>query len=174
VYSYPNASTGTAGPDVQNCPGHNAVLGGTALTGATYSWSPTTNLSNPLIANPTTTTTVTRTYTVTITDYCGNVSTDAVTVTWNSICVRRMGNPDSGEDSGISLYPNPAQGSFTINTNDANEKTIIVYDVTGKQIFQKETTEEQLQIDLGDAPKGLYLVKIISGGSVAVERVMNE
>lgn len=174
VYAYPNATTGSAGPDANVCPGHPATLGGTAVPGATYSWTPSTGLSSTTAANPVCSTTGNTTYTVTITDYCGNVSTDAVFVHYDAFCPRRMANPDMVEANVVELYPNPAHGSFTISTNDANAKTIIVYDVTGKIILQKETAAEQQQIDLGDAPAGIYLVKIISGGNVTMQRFMNE
>jgi gliding motility-associated-like protein len=52
-----------------------------ASGGVNYSWSPTTNLSNSSVNNPTACVTTTTTYTVTVQDANGCVNTDAVTIT---------------------------------------------------------------------------------------------
>ncbi len=44
-----------AGKDTSVCSGNTATIGSTALVNHTYTWSPTTGLSNPSIANPTVT-----------------------------------------------------------------------------------------------------------------------
>ena len=41
-----------AGPDIHLCSGDSAILGIPGLTNMTYSWQPTTSLSDPTIANP--------------------------------------------------------------------------------------------------------------------------
>lgn len=45
--------TANAGPDVQLCPAIPGQLGATAVSGYTYSWSPTLGLSSATVANPT-------------------------------------------------------------------------------------------------------------------------
>ncbi len=72
-----------AGPDasiscVQNTSG--AQLGSTAVIGNTYTWSPTTGLSNPTIANPIANPTANTTYTLTVTNAGGCSSSDPVTI----------------------------------------------------------------------------------------------
>ncbi|WP_201982051.1 T9SS type B sorting domain-containing protein [Hymenobacter rubidus] len=86
------AAVADAGPDVAVCDLKRLTLGTPARAGYTYSWSPTTGLSNPTAAQPvltasnTTGAPITRTYTVTATDgqtvnQC--FTTDAVVVTIN-------------------------------------------------------------------------------------------
>lgn len=67
-----------AGPDVDICPGDDAQL--MASGGVTYSWSPTTGLSDPNIANPIASPNVTTEYCVTVVDANGCEDTDCVTV----------------------------------------------------------------------------------------------
>ncbi|WP_170254780.1 DUF11 domain-containing protein, partial [Phaeodactylibacter luteus] len=70
-------------PDQDICLGDEVQIGSPALPGVTYSWSPTTGLSNPNIAQPLASPTGTTAYTVTAT-FPGNCNldpTDAVTVT---------------------------------------------------------------------------------------------
>ena len=68
-------------PDTTICEGIT-VTSINALTpsGTSYSWSPTTGVSNPNISNPTFTPTTTTTYTVSISDVCGDVTTEDVTI----------------------------------------------------------------------------------------------
>lgn len=67
-----------AGADVEICAGGSAQL--QASGGVSYSWSPTTGLSNPSIANPIASPTETTVYTVTMTGLGECISSDQVTV----------------------------------------------------------------------------------------------
>ena len=71
--------TADAGVDTSICAGDSVQL--IATGGVSYSWAPTTGLSNPNIANPMASPGSTTTYTVTVTDNNGCVDTDDVTVT---------------------------------------------------------------------------------------------
>ncbi|GAB3577922.1 T9SS type B sorting domain-containing protein [Hymenobacter daeguensis] len=88
------------GPAISFCSGTtSAPLGGTAtpVAGTTYSWSPTTGLSNPNILNPTVTGTnttgapITTTYTLTATTATGCTATGTVAVTINPAAVANAG-----------------------------------------------------------------------------------
>jgi len=69
--------------DTNICLGGSVPLDATVPSGVAYSWSPTTGVSNPNISNPTFTPTATTTYTVSISDVCGDVTTEDVTITIN-------------------------------------------------------------------------------------------
>jgi len=69
----------TAGPTSTICQGESVQL--TATGGVTYSWSPTTGLSNPNISNPIASPTSTTTYTVTTTDAQGCTASASVSIT---------------------------------------------------------------------------------------------
>uniref|UniRef100_UPI002604A3A6 lectin-like domain-containing protein n=1 Tax=Winogradskyella sp. TaxID=1883156 RepID=UPI002604A3A6 len=62
------------------CLGDTYDVDATVPSGDTYSWSPTTGVSNPNIANPTLSPMVTTTYTVTISDNCGETTTEDITI----------------------------------------------------------------------------------------------
>jgi hypothetical protein len=81
----PGPLTADAGSDVSVALGQSIVLAGEADGGSggyTYSWSPTTDLSNPNTAQPTFTATAigVQTYTLTVRDSSGAVATDTVRV----------------------------------------------------------------------------------------------
>lgn len=87
-----------AGPDVTICSGTAASIGLPSTAGYTYSWSPSTGLTDPAISNPGITTTnngtspIVTSYTVTTTsNSC--TSTDVVQVTVNPLPVLTITNP---------------------------------------------------------------------------------
>ncbi|MBL7703207.1 MAG: PKD domain-containing protein [Ferruginibacter sp.] len=70
-----------AGPDRISCERAPIQLGVNPSPGFVYSWSPTTNLSNPNISNPIATPSVTTTYVLTVRNFGGGcLTTDTVTV----------------------------------------------------------------------------------------------
>ncbi len=76
-----------AGPNqVIICAGSSATIGTPAIPGKQYSWSPTTDLSNPNIATPVSSTTVATKYYLTVTDLAtGCTAEDSVIVTVNPV-----------------------------------------------------------------------------------------
>lgn len=69
-----------AGPDTATCAGIPVQIGSPAVSGWSYSWSPTTGLNDPNISNPIATVTGEITYYVTATDQVGCAGIDSVTV----------------------------------------------------------------------------------------------
>jgi gliding motility-associated-like protein len=90
VNPLPTANAGTA---VAFCAGGTGQLGAPPVAGYTYSWSPTTGLSNATAAAPTVTLTnttgapITQTYTLTVTNAGGCTSTTTVAVAVNPLPV---------------------------------------------------------------------------------------
>lgn len=65
------------------CQNQVIAVDATIPSGVSYSWSPTIGVSDPNIANPLLNPTTTTTYTVSITDICGIVVTEDITITVN-------------------------------------------------------------------------------------------
>ncbi|MBX2960209.1 MAG: gliding motility-associated C-terminal domain-containing protein [Flavobacteriales bacterium] len=74
VFTIPNLT------DTNICIGDSIQLNVNGPSNATYTWSPSTNLSNPNIANPYTNTTNTITYTITVQDINNCIDTTSITV----------------------------------------------------------------------------------------------
>lgn len=72
--------TSDAGSDVSICTGASTTLNANATGAVSYSWSPTTALSDPTIANPIANPTTTTSYVVAITNTTGCVDLDTVVV----------------------------------------------------------------------------------------------
>jgi len=118
-----------AGNDTTFCGSGSATLGGNpTMTGGTppisYTWTPSTGLSNPSAANPVATVSSTTTYIVSTTDFNGRGGKDTVTITvltasnvtldpfpplceYDSIQTLDQGNPAGGVYSGNGIVASP-------------------------------------------------------------------
>jgi hypothetical protein len=68
-------------------------------------------------------------------------------------------------DRGISVFPNPSNGIFTIDVN-AEIDAIEIYNVLGEQVLTKTVNANQLQVDLSTQPAGVYFIQCISGNKI--------
>ena len=129
----PGQSVSAAVPSVQIGGNPTASHG---IAPYTYSWSPTTNLDDATLANPTASPTSTTVYTVTVTDAVGTVATSSETVTYvlpnaNLISVdfvEGSGTPCSGDTIASGALMNNAAGiSFAGQTGSWNRLNIGSY-----------------------------------------------
>ncbi|MBX7181518.1 MAG: PKD domain-containing protein, partial [Bacteroidia bacterium] len=128
-----------AGQNQTACPGNSVNLSASGAT--SYSWSPSTGLSNSTIANPVATPSVTTTYVVTGTDGSGCTGTDTVVVTIGTITVSAgldqtvcNGSCVTLNASGATTYSwSPAAGLTGANTATPNACPVVTttYVVTG-------------------------------------------
>ena len=78
----------------------------------------------------------------------------------------------------LQLYPNPASDYLKIVINEESlEKNteIAFYDITGKQVWRKHPvsgTEMVLNLKAGQFMSGIYIVKMLSGSDMLVEKVI--
>jgi len=108
-----SAVVAEAGPTKLIGPGGSATLDGSASGGVppyTYSWSPTTGLSNPNIAQPTASPSVTMTYTLTVSDDLGQTDTDTVTVTLTTAATAEAGPNKTIATGGSAMLEGSASG----------------------------------------------------------------
>lgn len=125
VNSAPVADAGSA---ASICNGSSITLG--ASGGSTYTWGPTSGLSNPNIYNPSANPTTTTTYTVTVTNGNGCTDTDNVIVT---ILAAPLAN--AGADAAVCLGDNAiliatGGGSYEWNTGDTTATIVYTPSVT--------------------------------------------
>ncbi len=67
-------------------------------------------------------------------------------------------------DANISLYPNPAHGTATVEIKDAKVGSVVVLNSLGQRISAqaKGQGQEKLQLDVSSLKAGLYFVQIVS------------
>lgn len=169
-----------AGPDQQfNCSccagGCNPPTIGTASTGYTYSWSPTTGLGCSTCAQTTANPGTVITYTLTVSGAGCITNTDAVTVTKNSTtgcccCSGRLQSPESGS---FGIFPNPSNGIITIDFSDSDViSKVEIVDVLGRTVYSVAgLSGPELTVDLSNEAKGVYTVSAWINGQVQMTKV---
>lgn len=136
-----------AGSNQTICAGQGTVIGATipvsgGLGPYGYAWTPTTNLSNPAIANPIASPTTTTTYTLTVTDSRGCVSASSMQVIVTAPPVPTLGaNQVVCPGSPITLSAGPGytqyfwstgtSGVSSINVSTPGTYAVTVIDVGG-------------------------------------------
>lgn len=76
--------------------------------------------------------------------------------------------------SGIQVYPNPNNGSFTIkiSSNTTEPARIIIADVLGQKVNEITATTNQSENIQLNAPPGIYFVNVVTAGERRSERVI--
>lgn len=138
INNLPIANPGIGGA---NCSGVGFQLNGSG--GNTYSWFPTTGLSNPNIANPIATPTATTNYTLTVNNGCNSAPSAPITVTVFQqpppATITSSGNTTFCQGNFVVLNSSPAasylwsNGSTTqsITVNQSGSYSVIVTDANG-------------------------------------------
>ena len=76
-----------------------------------------------------------------------------------------------GDD--VIVYPNPTKGSLTITSKEKlTIQAIELFDFSGKKIMAKDYSSESVNINIGDLPKGIYLIKVKTNNSVFTKKVI--
>jgi endonuclease I len=87
-------------------------------------------------------------------------TTDSCTNLGSKISTKAVKEEIVAEPDGISLYPNPSNGEFTLYYSNSNKTyTIEIFSMLGQTVFLKENIK-QSSVSITNLPKGIYLVKI--------------
>ena len=70
----------------------------------------------------------------------------------------------------FSIYPNPSNGVFNINTNEA--VSVSVTDMTGKVVFSPQIKNTGDILDLSMLQQGIYIAKVKKSGKIYIEKLV--
>jgi hypothetical protein len=78
------------------------------------------------------------------------------------------------DDVALTLYPNPTNGVFTVESELLKNATVVVTDLLGNQIQSIRLNEKETkkQVDLSDYASGVYLVRVTINNQVITRRVI--
>jgi hypothetical protein len=79
-------------------------------------------------------------------------------------------------DDDFIIYPNPANGIFTLEFNSENnlEKSISVIDAVGSEVLRmNDLIGPKTIIDLSSHPKGIYFIKVTGKQGVTIRKVVS-
>jgi endonuclease I len=87
-------------------------------------------------------------------------TTDSCTNLGSRLNTKEVKEEIVSDSNGISLYPNPSNGNFTVYYNNSNKAySIEIFSLLGQPIFEKENIN-QSSVAINNLPKGIYLIKI--------------
>ena len=66
----------------------------------------------------------------------------------------------AGYEQAISLYPNPNNGQFTVNSEQGTVNRVQIYDVYGKLLKTVEVNGNMAELDVRELTAGMYFVRI--------------
>lgn len=136
---------------------------------ATYVWVDCNNGNTP-IPNETGqsfTATANGSYAVEVTTNCGTLLSNCVTIS-------TVGLDENDIFNGVSMYPNPTNGSVTVDLGKLNSASLKVTGMNGQVVYQKENIENALhQFNLNEAT-GVYFVEINADGENKVLKLIIE
>lgn len=62
----------------------------------------------------------------------------------------------------ISIYPNPASDYVRINLGEVSQGNVILYNISGSRVLQKQIDSNNMRLDLTSLNSGIYLLRIES------------
>jgi Secretion system C-terminal sorting domain len=134
------------------CSGQTAIL--TVIGATSYTWN-TSAVSNSISVTPS----VTTVYSVNGTDTNGCVN--SINISQAVTLCTGVENVSATEVSLINLYPNPNNGSFNMDLNEASQ--IIIINAVGQVIFNETLNAGKQNLDILNAANGIYFVKVKQG-----------
>jgi len=88
-------------------------------------------------------------------------------------CLITDTEPKSNLENLISIYPNPANGEFTIGNLKTASYDLEIYDVMGQVILTQKANSSGVPVFL-NAPPGIYFLKIKSGTFIYTSKFVNQ
>ncbi len=76
---------------------------------------------------------------------------------------------ENNEELKVSIYPNPTNGSFSVEAKDSEIKYVRVFDVNGKEIMYSST---RFNIDISTYTNGMYMLEIATSKGITVKKII--
>jgi hypothetical protein len=74
--------------------------------------------------------------------------------------------------STVMIYPNPASSRVFIRFIDASDRTVSIYNSSGKIVSDRISDGSECELDVSGFGKGLYLIKIRDNHSLKSEKLI--
>lgn len=91
----------------------------------------------------------------------------AKTDNFGCITVTSMDDVSNNNES-VTIYPNPGNGIFTIQSSEFGTRNLEIYNMVGQVIYKTTIKNSQSKIDLSSQPKGIYFIRVISENKDAI------
>lgn len=78
---------------------------------------------------------------------------------WKEFLITDMSDISEIQPDQTNVYPNPSNGRFILNSS-AGKGKVTIFDLSGKQIYTKEISNNFMEIELPDNACGMYFLQI--------------
>jgi PKD repeat protein len=118
--------------------------------------------------------TITYLVTLTVTNECGSDTFS------DSVTLSTVGLDDLFLNGDVAVYPNPSKGEFTIDMTvlGSSDITVQVENMLGAIVYESNPGTVQgthsENISLGEAPAGMYFVRVLAGKQQLVKKIIIE
>jgi hypothetical protein len=111
----------------------------------------------------------------TTSDYCNLPPPLIAVLEEKQSAVEEFAEPETSE-SFFKVYPNPTTGIFTLELSEiATTVTVEIYGVMGEQILRQEVSGFSMyEFDLSTQPRGIYIVRVLKGDLMEIQRVIRQ
>jgi len=72
----------------------------------------------------------------------------------------------SGLNTQVSLYPNPNNGTFTLQLNEYENTSVEVYNIIGECVYRQPATSSNSQINITDLSNGMYQLRVLKNNNL--------
>jgi hypothetical protein len=77
-------------------------------------------------------------------------------------------------DLGISVYPNPTKGEFTVDLSESVNGTAVLYDALGREVLREIVSGSAVVFHIEHLSSGIYTLKLTVGNAVKTLKVVRE
>ena len=70
------------------------------------------------------------------------------------------------EGQGVRLYPNPNNGTFTLQLNEYENTSVEVYNIIGECVYRQPATATTNQINIAGMANGMYQLRVLKGSNL--------
>jgi hypothetical protein len=86
----------------------------------------------------------------------------------------RIHETQSGDNSDIIIYPNPATNRIMIIYADNQSVNLSVYNIVGELVLQRELVNTENEIDISSLTTGIYILKVTGSDWTAQKKIIKE
>lgn len=80
-------------------------------------------------------------------------------------------------DRQLKIYPNPVKDRLNIQLAHFDNKsvgTVLLYDTSGKMLYNQQITREDFFVDMSQYPKGYYMLRILINDEQSMWKIIKE
>lgn len=81
---------------------------------------------------------------------------------------------DNSNKPEVNIFPNPTSGILNVSGNGNVPVQILIYDMSGKEVFNNVCSQKDIKIDMSKFSSAVYTLKTVSGKSVESKLIIKK